>query len=428
MNCSAAKRTFCTALGALSVVFLSTSEATAANHWKFDFGPGKVRSGYTQVLPSTVYNAELGYGFLDTSSVTGIDHGGWNTLRRDACTSDKPFYFSVAVPEGNYNVQLTFGDSDEATTNTVRAELRRLMLENVQTKPGKFATRTFTVNVRTPRFGENGEVRLKPREKELETRAWDDQLTLEFNGARPCVCAMAITPAPRVPTLLILGDSTVCDQPAEPWNSWGQMLPRFFKPGVAVANHAESGESIASSLGAHRFDKVFSLMKKGDWLFIQYGHNDMKDRRPNALQTYKSNLKEIVARTRELGGTPVLITPMERKAGVESPTLEGYPDAVREMARQEGAALIDLNAMSLAFYRALGEDIGKAFQDGTHHNNYGSYELARCIVEGIKSNKLALTKYIADDVKQFDPAQPDSPEDFSMPPSPGSSTLKPEGN
>jgi hypothetical protein len=113
---------------------------------------------------------------------------------------------------------------------------------------------------------------------------------------------------------------------------------------------------------------------------------------------------------------------------VEAPTLMGYPDAVREVARQEGTTLIDLNAMSLQFYRALGTNLNKAFQDPTHHNNYGSYQLAKCIVHGIRTNRLSLAKYIVDDFRSFDPGQPDAWEGFYVPPSPASSTLKPEGN
>jgi lysophospholipase L1-like esterase len=206
------------------------------------------------------------------------------------------------------------------------------------------------------------------------------------------------------------------------------MLPRFFKPEIAVANHAESGESVASSLGAKRFDKVFSLMKPGDYLFMQYGHNDMKDKATNALAAYKLNLKKIVARTRALGGTPVLVTSMERKKGVEQDTLAGYPDAVRKIAREENCALIDLNAMSRIFYQALGTDLDKAFQDGTHHNNYGSYELAKCIIAGIKQDKLPLAKFIVDDFKDFDPAKPDAVATFEMPASPTVAKEKPLGN
>ncbi len=144
----------------------------------------------------------------------------------------------------------------------------------------------------------------------------------------------------------------------------------------------------------------------------------MKDKATNALAVYKSNLEKIVATTRAHGATPVLVTSMERKEGVNGPTLAGYPEAVREVAREQGTALIDLNAVSLKFYRALGADIGLAFQDGTHHNNYGSYELAKCVVEGIKENKLALAKHLAADLAAFDPSKPDDVKTFFMPASP----------
>ena len=228
--------------------------------------------------------------------------------------------------------------------------------------------------------------------------------------------------------MYLLGDSTVCDQPAEPWNSWGQMLPRFFKPEVAIANHAESGETLANSLRAHRFDKVFNLMRPGDYLFVQFGHNDMKEHATNALEVYRSNLKKVVAETRAKGGTPVLVTSMERKGGIEAPTLAGYPDAVRAVAGEEQCALIDLNVMSLVLYKALGTNLDLAFQDSTHHNNYGSYELAQCVVAGIQQARLPLAKFIADDFKGFDPAHPDPVDRFQMAPSPVHSTAKPLGN
>jgi hypothetical protein len=113
---------------------------------------------------------------------------------------------------------------------------------------------------------------------------------------------------------------------------------------------------------------------------------------------------------------------------VEHDTLAGYPDAVRDVAKEEKCALVDLNAMSRKFYRALGADLDKAFQDGTHHNNYGSYELAKCVVAGIKQDKLPLAKFITDDFGNFDPVHPDAVADFQMPASPVSSTAKPLGN
>lgn len=407
-------------LGILPVIVLAAGSATlgAQTSFKFDFGGGKPQPGWIQVSPTNLYSPEMGYGFEPGANMTV------ENLSLPSLTSSNPFYFSFKVPEGNYQVTATL---DEGSVTTIKAELRRLMLEHALTAKGKTTTRTFIVNVRTPRISTEAKVSLKKRELETEMVDWDEKLTLEFNDARPCLAKLEIEKV-SVPTVYITGDSTVCDQSAEPWNSWGQMLPRFFKPEIAVANYAESGESIRSSLGAHRFDKVFSLMKPGDYLFVQFGHNDMKDKATNALAVYKANLKKIVARTRELGGTPVLVTSMERKGGVEHDTLAGYPQTVRDVTKEENCALIDLHAMSRTLYRALGADLDKAFQDGTHHNNYGSYELAKCVILGIQQAKLPLAKAIVADFGNFDPAKPDAVATFDMPVSPTVSNLKPLGN
>ena len=404
---------------------------------KFDFGPGKVAPGYTQVIETTTYNKERGFGFEPGASVSCVDRGNKDALRGDLCTSDKPFFFSVALPEGNYKVTITFGDQKAETITTVKAELRRLMVEEVHTAPGKFVSRTFAVNIRTPRITGDGEVKLKDREKATEVWNWDEKLTLEFNNKRPAVSAIEITRADKIPTIYLLGDSTVCDQPGEPYNSWGQMLTRFFKPGVAVANNAESGESLRSSLGAKRLAKVLSTMKPGDYLFIQFGHNDEKEKGEGvgAFTTYKESLRKFVTEARQHGGIPVLITPMHRrtfdKDGKITNSHGDYPEAVRQVAREEKVPLIDLHAMSQLLYEALGpEKSGVLFKtgDGTHHSNYGSYELAKCIVEGIKVNKLGVAKYLVTDVPRFVPSHPDPFEAFKIPPSPLSANVKPLGS
>jgi lysophospholipase L1-like esterase len=401
--------------------------------WKFTFGPGKAAPGYTEVPPTLAYVKERGYGFDLGSKVTAVDRGGDDPLRAGFCTADKPFFFSVAVPEGNYNVTVTLGDLKGESTTTVKAESRRLMVERAHTAAGRFETRTFTVNVRTPKIAGGGQVKLKDRERDV--LHWDDKLTLEFNDARPCLCALEITRADDAVTVYLAGDSTVTDQPREPWNSWGQMLPRFFKAGVAVANHAESGEALRSFTGAKRLDKILSTMKEGDYLFIQFGHNDQKERGAGvgAFTTYKADLKRFVAEARKHGGIPVLVTPVSRRTfgadGKVTNSLGDYPEAVRQVASEEKVALIDLNVMSAKFYEALGPDNSKkAFVDNTHPNNYGSYELARCIVEGIRQNKLSLVKFLADDAKAFDPAKPDPVAEFKVPASPDGTTRKPDGD
>ncbi len=412
----------------VNCVTMVAGTARAGTPLRFDFGSERVADGYVQVLSTTSYTSERGYGFEETTALDGINRDGDDALIADFCTSDAPFYFSVKVPEGNYRVSVSLGDSNGTSSTMVKAELRRLMLEGVATAAGQIVQRSFVVNVRTPVLPNGGRVRLKDREKTTEAWAWDDKLTLEFNGDRPCVCAIEVTRVDDIPTVYLLGDSTVCDQPRAPWNSWGQMLTRFFTPQVAIANHAESGESLRSSLDAGRVAKVLCLVKPGDYVVAQFGHNDMKSRVPNASNLYKADLKELVACVRAKGAVPILVTSMERKAGVRLDTLRDYPEKVREVAAEGNVTLIDLHAMSKVLYRALGDDLNKAFQDGTHHNNYGSYELAKCVVEGIRQTKLGLANCIVEDYSGFDPNAPDSIESIDIPVSPTVSDVKPLGS
>jgi lysophospholipase L1-like esterase len=365
------------------------------------------------------------------------------TDRKAACfepsnnPSKPPYYFSIPVPEeGNYRVTVKLGDQKEATVTTVKAELRRLMLERVRTAPGQFVTRSFLVNIRRPQIPGGGEVRLKPREKGNEAWAWDDRLTLEFTDEHPGVKTVEIQKDDKVPTVYIAGDSTSTDQPMEPHNSWGQMLTRFFNSEIAVANHGESGESLRSFIGERRLEKVMSVIKPGDYLLIQMGHNDQKEKGEGvgALTTYKADLKRFIAETRAHGATPVLMTPMNRltfdETGHITNSLGDYPEAVRQAAKEEQVAAIDLNGMSKPFYEALGpENAHKAFagNDTTHHSDYGSYELVKCIVQGIKDHVPSLAKFLVE-VPKFDAAHPDPIEKFDIPAEPAGPVIKPYGN
>ena len=384
---------------------------------RFDFSPGPAAPGFQKVLPGTLYSEEKGYGSEESAR-------------------QPPFYFSVRVPEeGNYRVTVTLGDPAADSVTTIKAELRRLMLERVRVPAGKTETRSFLVNIRTPRIPGGGEVRLKDREKTTEAFAWDNRLTLEFTDTHPAVQTVAVEKAGDVPTIYIAGDSTSTDQPREPFNSWGQMLPRFFKPEIAVANHGESGESLRGFLGENRWAKLLSVPKPGDTVLIQMGHNDQKEKGEGigAFTSYKTDLKRFVADARQHGATPVLVTPMHRLTfdaeGKITNSLGDYPEAVRQAAKEENVALIDLNAMSKLFYEALGPaDAHLAFagKDTTHHDNYGSYELAKCIVEGIRQARLPIAKYLYD-LPRFDPAHPDPVSKFDIPAEPAADAQRPYG-
>ncbi len=408
--------------------------ATSVQPLKFDFGTGAAAPGYTQVLPDAIYTAGRGFGFEPGGAMSAVDRGG-DALRGDFVTSTKPFYFTVRVPmEGNYRVTVTLGDARAAATTTIKAELRRLMVERAQTAAGEFRDVSFIVNTRRPAIAatgglEAGAVKLKaPRETTQEAWAWDDALTLEFNGTSPAVCALTIEPV-TVPTIFLIGDSTVCDQSKEPYNSWGQMFTRFFKPQVAIANHGESGETYRDSIGRRRLDKMLSVMKPGDWLIMQFGHNDQKQiasKTGGPFTTYQAEIKQHVDAVRAQGVTPIIVSPMERRGFDESgkarSSLGDYAEAARQAATELRVAFIDLNAMSKPLYEALGpERSALAFAapggrvDNTHHNNFGSYQLAKCVVQAIREQQLPIAQYIVDDFKTFDPAKPDDPAAFAVP-------------
>jgi lysophospholipase L1-like esterase len=411
------------ALATVAALYLSTAAHAQLNPNLMKYACGPANRMFATLSPASRFtDTTAGFDLLPSPAVEG-----------KACTSDKPFFFSVPIPEGNYRITVVLGGPQAAVT-TVRAEGRRLMLEKIPTQPNASTTLSFDTNVRYPEIaGAPGmQVKLKPRE--LGILNWDHKLTLEFNGDHPSVRSIDIEPIPNVPVVYLAGDSTVVDQYYEPWAAWGQMLPRFFLPGIVIANHAESGETTKSFVGEHRLAKIMTTMKPGDYLFIQFAHNDMK---PGAvsLDDYKKLLIDFIAQTRAKGATPVLVTSMNRRTFDDSGKITNsfgpYPDAVREVAAQQKVALIDLNAMSKTLFEAMGaEGTLKAFMhypadsfpgqtaaisDDTHFNSYGAYELARCIVHGIREANLPLTKFLDSKIPDFNPAHPDPQSDFHLP-------------
>ncbi|THU31161.1 rhamnogalacturonan acetylesterase [Niastella caeni] len=434
----------------LITTIIAKSQTTS---YKFDFGINKAAKGYIAVTPTTTFSYKTGYGFDQGSEVQAIDRGG-NALTGDYITSSKPFYFSVKLPDGNYDVKVMLGDTKGNSATTVRAECRRLMLENIRTDFGKLVTKTFTVHVKDSMIRDAKQavisnVKLKPREGSY--LHWDNLLTLEFNDSVPKVCAVEITPNKKATTIFLAGNSTVVDQSREPWAAWGQMIPRFFEPGtIAVANYAESGETMKAFARERRLEKIFSLSKPGDYLFIEFTHNDQKPggNHLDPFTTYKQTIKEWVAGARKRGMTPVLVTSMHRRnfdsTGHIINTLADYPEAMRQTAAEEKVALIDLNAMSKTLFEAWGPEQSlrafvhyaantfpgqdKALADNTHFSPYGAYELARCVVKGMAEARLPIAKYLVKEKIAFDPAHPDAVESFYWPLSSFVTAVKPDGN
>jgi len=182
-----------------------------------------------------------------------------------------------------------------------------------------------------------------------------------------------------------------------------------------------------------------SLIKPGDYFFMQFNHNDQK---PGAvsLDQYKALLSEFVDEVRYKGATPVIVTAQHRltfdDTGHISNSLGDYPEAARQVAAATNTALIDLTAMSKTMFDAMGPGPdgavhafmhfpantfpgqNQAYADNTHFNNYGAYELARCIVHGIRQDKLPIAKFLDPAVPDMDPAKFDPFPTFSLPDTP----------
>lgn len=252
--------------------------------------------------------------------------------------NERELKYAIDLPNGNYDVTVVTGNPCCDAETTIQAEERRFMRKQICTRAGESTKHSFTVNVR------------------------DGQLNLAFFGEKPCVNALEVKKSEEAITVYLAGDSTVTDQAEEPWAAWGQMLPGFFEKGVAIANHAYSGRATTSFLWEKRLEALLSTMRAGDYLFMQFGHNDQKPgtAHAEAFTTYKEYLKLYIEETRKKGGLPVLVTSMHRRAFDENGklrnTLGDYPAAMRQLAEEEKVALIDLNAKSEVLFNRLGPE------------------------------------------------------------------------
>lgn len=362
--------------------------------------------------------------------------------------SAQPFSFSAAVPDGNYRVTVTLGNKRQAGQTVVRAESRRHYLDVVTTGKGRYETVSFIVNKHSPRIDEKSTVRLKPREWNYKN--WDDSLNLSFCGPMPAVQHIRIEPVEDVTTVFLCGNSTVVDQEDEPWSSWGQMITRWFDDRIAVANFAESGLSCTSFLGQLRLDKILSQMKKGDYVIVEFGHNDEKEKGAGdgAWYSYSRNLKVFIDRVRAAGGNIIFCTPTARRSfdadGRLNNTHGDYPEAMKTVAHREQVPVIDLTQMTTTFFQTLGEEDSKKalihypantfpgqdkpLADNTHFNTYGAWETAKMVVMGLKQIGSPLADHLRAEWLDFDPAHPDDPATFVWQTSSDCNLTKPDGN
>ncbi|GGN95646.1 rhamnogalacturonan acetylesterase [Streptomyces albiflavescens] len=297
-------------------------------------------------------------------------HGGRRALGLENCTANA-CHFDVAP--GTYDVRVVLG-GDAADSTAISGETRRSLLPETATEAGRTVARSFTVNVRTP-------------EGEPTGPEGTPGLDLVIGGSAPALADIRVTPATHTRQIFLVGDSTVCDQPGDPYSGWGQQLPEYLRKGLSVANYADSGESTVTYLATPAlFPTVQPLIGKRDLVLIQLAHND----KTTDEATYRANLETLVAGVRAQGGEPVLVTPIVRRWFSADGTLNNntallvnglgvdHPAVIRSVAAAENVPLIDLTAKTKALVESLGVEGSKAIylynekRDNTHTSAHGA--------------------------------------------------------
>ena len=242
----------------------------------------------------------------------------------------------------------------------------------------------------------------------------------DVKGPKPLL-DLAAKPITNGFTIFLIGDSTMANKPLIPENperGWGQMLPPYFKAGVRVENHAMNGRSSKSFRDEGRWQAVEDSLEPGDWVIIQFGHNDEKDKDATRFTTpfgsFKTNLTQYVLEARAHGANPVLATPIARRKfdnnGKLVDTHGDYVTVVREVAMEQKVPLIDLNKRSDELLRREGSELSKKIyiyvtaaeypnlpkgrEDDTHFCAFGASRMCDLAVEEIKANVPELAGYL----------------------------------
>ena len=220
--------------------------------------------------------------------------------------------------------------------------------------------------------------------------------------------------------VFLAGDSTCADKLPEkrPETGWGEMFGKHFKDGkVTIENRAQNGRSTKTFISEGRWQKILDDMQKGDWVFVQFGHNDSsmeKGERYAPPKMYRANLIKFIDEVKAKKANIVLLTPVVRrrfdKDGKFFDSHGEYPDIVRSVAKDKKVPLIDMQkktetlvvrygvegSRSLFLQLKPGENANypKGVDDNTHFNPKGADEAALLVVEGVREAKLKLRKFL----------------------------------
>ena len=217
----------------------------------------------------------------------------------------------------------------------------------------------------------------------------------------------------------MIGDSTMANKKPEvaPETGWGMVLQDFFSKEVKVHNHAVNGRSSKSFMSEGLWKSVYDSLKKGDYVIIQFGHNDEKPdsvRHTDPFTTYKQIIKLYISEARSKGAFPIVCSPIVRRhfdaGGNLKDTHGDYIKAAHEIAGETNTPFIDMEAKTRKLVAELGPEKSKSLflfckpgeymtrpkgvQDSTHLNNFGAHQVANLFVDGVKELKLPVISFL----------------------------------
>ncbi|HEY4151107.1 MAG TPA: rhamnogalacturonan acetylesterase [Chitinophagaceae bacterium] len=235
------------------------------------------------------------------------------------------------------------------------------------------------------------------------------------------LAGMAFIPPHKKIKVYMIGDSTMCNYPIRQWpvTGWGMPFANYFDSTVIIDNRARGGRSTRTFLSEDRWQPIADSLDAGDYVFIQFGHNDEAKEpqyadRYTPVPDYKTNLIKFITDTRAKNAVPVLVTPVSRrnfdKDGNAKETHTEYTKAVFEVGDQYHVAVIDLDKQSRQLYQQMGPVNAKLLfmeldsaehpnypvgrHDGTHFNEYGARKIAEIVLNDIKAQHLDLADRI----------------------------------
>jgi lysophospholipase L1-like esterase len=299
----------------------------------------------------------------------------------ERCTGSKPIKCTISVPaNGNYNVTVELGSPQAASSSQVQAELYRIVVPTLALAAGAYAQQTFSVNVRA--------------EDHDSYDAPGKELNILIDGDAPALRGLGYAPA-DVPTLFVVGDSTVCDWDPAVANlgpqerGWAQNFSQFLKPGLAVANYADSGDTAGTLYG--KFASRGAVLEEGDYLFIQFGHNDQKSQ--SGIDGYKANLMKFITDARDKKAIPILFSPAARKgATLADPGFAGLDQQARDLAKTENVAFVDLTTLAINYYATVDKSLlFTSTTETAHFNIAGATALSKLVADALKAGTMPAT-------------------------------------